>query len=306
MATLGDNIDASFETITSTITQNFTDSNKGIDEVKTMIDEYNSNINDKFEQSFTSVSDGKKLLASTLLTYGIQVKEDAKFQSFSDAIDMLGTQKVAGDTIIENTENDVTANKIIAGTTVRVGGLDVTGIATSDANADASKILRGYTAYVNGRKIEGTDAGFASGYSDGYAAGLAARQAVSVSITYDHHVHSLSTTGQTVRTNSINSTSDGYDDNYLAPSPSGCFQTPEYDIVYETYKDTSRLHWVRDSDDPKGDPKWHYRCNICGEEWDEWGSTGHCHVRVKEKRLKGYSRSCGRVRGQVVGAHMNF
>lgn len=49
----------------------------------------------------------------------------------------------------------LTAGKILSGNTI----LDIAGTATSDADATASDILSGKTAYVNGQKITGTGSG---------------------------------------------------------------------------------------------------------------------------------------------------
>lgn len=73
-----------------------------------------------FDSCFQSVSEGKSLIADAVTDKGVQTASDATFQQ-----------------IAENIES--------------IPQLD-----TSDANASASQILSGYTAYVNGSKISGS------------------------------------------------------------------------------------------------------------------------------------------------------
>jgi len=52
--------------------------------------------NGKIDKVFQRVSDGKKLLASTLLTKGVKVRQDATFKELSDAINKIPQQVVLG------------------------------------------------------------------------------------------------------------------------------------------------------------------------------------------------------------------
>ncbi|SFP59454.1 hypothetical protein SAMN04487928_10489, partial [Butyrivibrio proteoclasticus] len=52
--------------------------------------------NSKLDEVFQRVSDGKKLLASTLLTKGVDVRQDATFKELSDAINRIPQQIILG------------------------------------------------------------------------------------------------------------------------------------------------------------------------------------------------------------------
>jgi hypothetical protein len=56
-----------------------------------MLSDYMDSINKQLEAVFQSVSNGKRLLASTLLTKGVEVAEDASFQEISEAIEKIPT-----------------------------------------------------------------------------------------------------------------------------------------------------------------------------------------------------------------------
>ena len=66
-----------------------------------------SNVNDKVDQVFQRVSKGKKLLASTLLTKNVQIREDATFAEIAKAIEdipmevVLGQDEVSGEVIYQ-------------------------------------------------------------------------------------------------------------------------------------------------------------------------------------------------------------
>ena len=110
---------------------------------------------EKVNQVFQRVSEGKKLLASTLLTYNVTVSEDAKFQQISDGIKELGDQKVNRDGVIAAAKASATSDKIMAGQSVLIDDLTIEGTATGDADASAGDILTGKSAYVNGQKVTG-------------------------------------------------------------------------------------------------------------------------------------------------------
>ena len=127
-------------------------------------------LNQKIDDSFTSVSNGKKLLASTLLTYRLTVAQDAKFEEIAKSIEELGNQRNANENavyILNNSDN-ITADKILAGRAITKSEVVeengsyttkesvISGTATSDANAGAAQILKGYSGYVNGNKINGS------------------------------------------------------------------------------------------------------------------------------------------------------
>ena len=84
------NVNNKFDTMNESVTNQFNTMNSSVDTgiagLKEYIDTTAGSINKSLEQVFQRVSDGKKLLASTLLTKGITIKEDATFLEFSEAI----------------------------------------------------------------------------------------------------------------------------------------------------------------------------------------------------------------------------
>ena len=163
--TINNKVDQSNNSLSEKLKTVITNQGNDTQELKDKIDYLQETVN----QSFTSVSNGKKLLASTLLTYDVQVEEDASFQTFSEALALLGNQKVAGDTVIEivNNSDNITPDKILAGKSITKSDVTVengsyttkettiNGTATSDATAAAGEILTGKTAYIKGNKVTG-------------------------------------------------------------------------------------------------------------------------------------------------------
>ena len=84
---VNNNIDNKFDNMNGSVQGNF-------DELKNYIGEQMKDIDGRFNAVFTSVSDGKKLLASALLTKNIVIKEDATFKEIAKAIENVPTQIV--------------------------------------------------------------------------------------------------------------------------------------------------------------------------------------------------------------------
>ena len=84
---VNNNIDNKFDNMNGSVQGNF-------DELKNYIGQQMKDIDDRFNAVFTSVSDGKKLLASALLTKNIVIKEDATFREIAKAIENVPTQIV--------------------------------------------------------------------------------------------------------------------------------------------------------------------------------------------------------------------
>lgn len=90
-----DTVNNKFETINNNVVTD-------IDELRKFIQGEMNDLNGQLQLVFQSVSDGKKLLASTLLTKGVHIKEDASFVEISKAIESIESK-----VIIEKLEGTV-------------------------------------------------------------------------------------------------------------------------------------------------------------------------------------------------------
>ena len=86
---LNNSINNNFKSMTNTSTSN-------MNGLKNYIAVELNKTNGKLDKVFQRVSDGKKLLASTLLTKGVKVRQDATFKELSDAINRIPQQVVLG------------------------------------------------------------------------------------------------------------------------------------------------------------------------------------------------------------------
>ena len=102
------------------------DVNSNFEDVNSAIDTLNNNQNELFQ----SVSDGKSKIAEAITDKGVTSSASDTFQTMANNIKQIST---------------TTPGEIPEGY-----------VDTSDATADASKILSGYSAYANGNKIYGT------------------------------------------------------------------------------------------------------------------------------------------------------
>ena len=91
------------ESVSSDITGMRESVNVDINGLKQHIDTNVKTVNDKLDQVFGRVSNGKKLLASALLTKGVKVDEDATFEQISKAIQNIPVKMVldSGETAAE-------------------------------------------------------------------------------------------------------------------------------------------------------------------------------------------------------------
>ena len=75
--------------------------------IRRYLEEFKGFVTEKLDQVFRFVSNGKKLLASALLTKGVTVAEDASFQEFADGILavpqklVIGVEEVPGEIVYE-------------------------------------------------------------------------------------------------------------------------------------------------------------------------------------------------------------
>ena len=133
---------------------------------------------DKILQGWTAYVNGKKITGTIPSLPATTITPSATDQKISGGKYMAGDVTIKGDSNLkpENIRTGVSiysvngtytsdatadASKIIAGYTAYVNGQKVTGTATAadftqDGNATAKQILSGYTAYVKGQKITGT------------------------------------------------------------------------------------------------------------------------------------------------------
>ncbi len=87
VANLNSSIDNHFDSMSTTFQGDMSD-------LRGYLDGKLSGINDDLQKVFTLVGDGKRLLASTLLTKGVEVKEDATFKEIAKAIEDIPVQIV--------------------------------------------------------------------------------------------------------------------------------------------------------------------------------------------------------------------
>ena len=95
ITTLNSSMDDSFSSLNTSITNQFTNISQGqinnTEELKALIGAYHQAVTD----SFTSVANGKQLVASALATKNIQVADDASFEEICNGIMSIETQVVA-------------------------------------------------------------------------------------------------------------------------------------------------------------------------------------------------------------------
>lgn len=136
-------IEALDEKMSNTITQGLTEQKNYTDtKAQQIVDDINSNfsdVNDAITQLnnnqtelFQSVSDGKAKIAEAITDKGVTTSATDTFDNMANNIHQITTSS-GGET-----------------TEIPEGYVD-----TSDATADASKILLGYSAYANGSKVYG-------------------------------------------------------------------------------------------------------------------------------------------------------
>ena len=131
-------------------------------------------------------------------------------------------------------------------------------------------------------------------------------------MTYNHHVHSITSNSATAESDSWESSSvtNTYSDSYKASSSGGCFTTAHYAYTYKKCGSTSWTY-LYDTGDSAADgaPGKMFRCNSCGSTThaQTWTTPGKCDKKiVSGSYIDGYTKSCGFTAGQVVGININF
>ena len=134
------------------------DVNSNFDDVNGAIDTLNTRTN----ELFTSVSNGKELIADAITDKGIHTSANDSYKTMATNIKNIQTE--GGGEYDENyvntadgnaTENDVALGKIAYAKGRKLYGTH-TDLDTSDATANEADIAIGKTAYVNGIKLTGT------------------------------------------------------------------------------------------------------------------------------------------------------
>lgn len=313
-------------TVNSTVNNNFSTINKsvgdGFGDMKSYIDSAAAGINNKLDSVFQRVSNGKKQLVSTLLTFGISVKEDATFGDIDTGIKELGNRMLDAERKTENTERSATPEKILAGQTIIVNDKEIIGTATGDATASAEHILAGETAYVNGAMVIGTMPNHGSvnialsrennsqTLEGGYYDSITVTADVSMlpaNITYTHHVHSNGSTDERVVDGSFSSGS-AYGSE-TSSSKGGCFGQPIYGPCggsgVATSVDYGGYYFDVDGDGVLDQNIFYVgNCSSCGGGImaSGIGEVGKC----ENQRIIGYKASCGRVAGQIIAAEVTY
>ena len=323
LETCKNDINNNIEAVNTNVSNNFSTINKsvgdGFGELKTYIDSSKKEINTKLESVFQRVSNGKKKLVSTLLTYGISKKEDATFDDINSGVDELGKRMLDAERKTENAEHSVTPEKIIAGQSVTVNDKEIAGTATSDATASAEHVLAGETAYVNGAMLVGAmpnhgPVNVILGNNQSQTLGPGYYDSITITadfpdrnVRYTHHIHSTETQDETVVDESFSSGADYGSE--TSSSKGGCFvkeikgacngRGVATEIRYGGY-------YVDADGDGNLDQNIFYvgSCKTCGGTIyaDGIGEEGKC----TNQRVIGYKAACGRVAGQVIAAEVTY
>lgn len=128
-------------------------------------------------------------------------------------------------------------------------------------------------------------------------------------VKYKHHVHSITSANEYVETDTATPTTEGLNDNYSTQTAGGCFTTPRYETIYKSVTYKGHLISVGETVIVAGENEtWRtYECSKCGHKYRSLGGDdGHTHQEYAGERFLGYFCSCGRTKGQVVEAVIEY
>ena len=149
---------------------------------------------------------------------------------------------------------------------------------------------------------------FEPGYYDAFTVSTDAENIkVKGELTYTHHVHSLTTTTESVDNDQLATTSVPavYGDTYMTSTPQGCFTQPHYVITYrrENFGENTGS-WAGDQN---GEACYTYQCSYCGRKYRSCGGNDGCMHNIEVSRVcDGYTAGCGHVNGQVTDVHIHY
>ncbi|WP_026653377.1 hypothetical protein [Butyrivibrio proteoclasticus] len=134
-------------------------------------------------------------------------------------------------------------------------------------------------------------------------------------VTYFHHVHSLTSPTESIATDSAAVTTDGLDDDYHADEPSGCYSVAYYKHV-TNYGAQCNARYSYTRPNGKTQDDYHGNCNHCGRDLcvnghSGWASCSNCNKPTYDTNPENgifayYGCACGYTKGQIVKVEIAY